>query len=211
MGTVRQASAGFDCSRHPCLGLICRHTDVDVGPATPRLGRVEGFERHVWITPVPIDDVFLRPKAPVPENGRPERADVAACVLCDGNADDLHLGSGSSLNRRASAERGVPLDVAMAQSAVFPGGGADCDALGPDVHIGEVAHFLRNFGDRGHEPCRLREGLDTEEGVGAGEEDPPLLDSVGGVEGSRNARQFEAHQRCSECPAATHGSWLSNP
>jgi len=60
MRTVRQASASFECGRDSRFGLVGRHADVDVGPATPRLGRAEALERHVRVTSVPIDDVFFR-------------------------------------------------------------------------------------------------------------------------------------------------------
>jgi hypothetical protein len=71
MRTVRQASASFKCCRDSCFGLIGRYADVDMGPATPRLGRAEALERHVRVTSVPIDDVFLRSKAPIPEGCEP--------------------------------------------------------------------------------------------------------------------------------------------
>src|SRR5688500_16198678 len=70
----------------------------------------------------------------------------------------------------------------MAQSSVLPGGRPDCDSLGSQVDVGEVAHNLRNFGDRGHKPCCFRERSDVEVGVRAGEKDPPVLDSDGVVE-----------------------------
>jgi hypothetical protein len=92
MRTVRQASASFECCRDSCFGLIGRHADVDVGPATPRLGRAEALERHVRVPSVPIDDVFFRSKAPVPEGCGPERTYVAAGILCHRNAHDLDLG-----------------------------------------------------------------------------------------------------------------------
>ena len=92
MRTVRQASASFECCRDSCFRLIGRHADVDVGPATPRLGRAEALERHVRVTSVPIDDVFFRSKAPVPEGCGPKRTYVATCILCHRNAHDLDLG-----------------------------------------------------------------------------------------------------------------------
>ena len=58
--TVRQASASFECCRDSCFGLIGRHADVDVGPATPRPRRTEVLERHVRIASVPIDDILVR-------------------------------------------------------------------------------------------------------------------------------------------------------
>ena len=91
MRSVRQASASFECCRDSCFGLIGRHADVDMGPATPRLGRVEALERHVRVTSVPIDDVFFRSEAPVPEGCGPKRTYVAACILCHRNAHDLDL------------------------------------------------------------------------------------------------------------------------
>src|SRR5258705_7708513 len=80
----------------------------------------------------------------------------------------------------------------MAQSPVLPGGGPDCDSLGSHVHVGEVAHNLRNFGDRGHKPCCFRERSDVEVGVGAREKDPPVLDS-GGVVECPSSRSLLAH------------------
>src|SRR4029078_7978753 len=69
-----------------------RHADVDVGPATPRLRRAKALERHMWVTPVAIDDVFLRSKAPVPEGCGPKWTHIAACILGHRNAHDLDLG-----------------------------------------------------------------------------------------------------------------------
>src|SRR5258705_2977944 len=80
----------------------------------------------------------------------------------------------------------------MAQSPVLPGGGPDCDSLGSHVHVGEVAHNLRNFGDRGYKPCCFRERSDAEVGVGAREKDPPVLDSDGVVE-CPSSRSLLAH------------------
>ena len=92
MRTVREASAGFERRRDPRFGLIRRHADVDVGPATARLGRAQALERHVRVPAVPIDDVFARPKASVPEGCGPERTDVAAGILRYRNAHHLDLG-----------------------------------------------------------------------------------------------------------------------
>ena len=194
MRTVRQASASFECCRDSCFGLIGRHADVDVGPATPRLGRVEALERHVRVPSVPIDDVFFRSKAPVPEGCGPERTDVAACILCHRDAHDLDLG-GVRLDPQLPSfcrDLACQLDITIAQSSVLPGGGPDGDSLGSHVHVGEVAHDLRNFGDRGHEPCCFRERSDAEVGVGAREEDPPVLDSDGVVE-CPSSRSLLAH------------------
>ena len=91
MRTVRQASAGFECRGDSCFGLIGRHADVDVGPATPRFGRPEALERHVRVASVAIDDVFVRSEAPVPEGRGPERTDIAACILGNRNGHDLDL------------------------------------------------------------------------------------------------------------------------
>jgi transposase len=192
--TVRQASASFECCRDSCFGLIGRHADVDVGPATPRLGRAEALERHVRVTSVPIDDVFFRSKAPVPEGCGPERTYVAACILCHCNAHDLDLGGvGLDLQPPSFCRNlACQLDITMAQSFVLPGCGPDCDSLGSHVHVGEVAHNLRNFGDRGHNPCCLRERSDVEVGVGAREKDPPVLDSDGVVE-YPSSRSLLAH------------------
>ena len=194
MRTVRQASASFECCRDSCFGLIGRHADVDVGPATPRLGRAEALERHVRVTSVPIDDVFFRSKAPVPEGCGPKRTYVAACILCHRNAHDLDLGGVRLDPQLPSFCRNLAcqLDITMAQSSVLPGGGPDCDSLGSHVHVGEVAHNLRNFGDRGHKPCCFRERSDVEVGVGAREKDPPVLDSDGVVE-CPSSRSLLAH------------------
>jgi hypothetical protein len=200
MRTIRQASASFECCRDSCFGLIGRHADVDVGPATPRLRTAEPLERHVRVTSVPIDDVFFRSKAPVPEGCGPKRTYVAACILCNRNAHDLDLGGVRLDPQRPSFCRNLAcqLHITMAQSSVVPGGGSDCDSLGSHVHVWEVAHNLRNFGDRGHKPCCLRERSDLEVGVGAREEDPPVLDSDGVV----------------KCPSSrsllAHGAMLSN-
>ena len=194
MRTVRQASASFECRRDSCFGLIGRHADVDVGPATPRLGRAEALERHVRVTSVPIDDVFFRSKAPVPEGCGPKRTYVAACILCHRNAHDLDLGGVRLDPQLPSFCRNLAcqLDITMAQSSVLPGGGPNCDSLGSHVHVGEVAHNLRNFGDRGHKPCCFRERSDVEVGVGAREKDPPVLDSDGVVE-CPSCRSLLAH------------------
>ena len=194
MRTVRQASASFECCRDSCFGLIGRHAHVDVGPATPRLGRAEALERHVRVTSVPIDDVFFRSKAPVPEGCGPKWTYVAAYILCHRNAHDLDLGGVRLDPQLPSFCRNLArqLDITMAQSSVLPGGGPDCDSLGSHVHVGEVAHNLRNFGDRGHKPCCFRERSDVEVGVGAREKDPPVLDSDGVVE-CPSSRSLLAH------------------
>ena len=171
MRIVRQASAGFECCHDSCFGLIGRHADVDVGPATPRLGRAEALERHVRVSSVPIDDVFVRSKAPVPEGGGPERTKVAARILGHRNAHDLDL-RGVRLDPQLPSFRRNPageLDITLAQRSVLPGGGPDGDSVGSHVHIWDVAHNLRNLGDRGHEPCRFRERSGMEVGVGARE------------------------------------------
>jgi hypothetical protein len=41
---------------------------------------------------VSIDHVLTRAEALVPEDGGPERADIAAGILCHGDSDRLHLG-----------------------------------------------------------------------------------------------------------------------
>ena len=194
MRTVRQASASGDRCRDSCFGLIGRHADVDVGPATPRPRRAEALERHIRVTSVPIDDVFFRSEAPVPEGSGPERTDVAACILCDRNAHDLDLDGVRRDPQLPSFCRDLAcqLDITMAQSSVLTGGGPDRDSLGSHVNVGEVAHDLRSFGDRGHEPCRFRERSDAEVGVGAREEDPPVLDSDGVVE-CPSSRSLLAH------------------
>src|SRR6478609_4336780 len=89
---VGQAAACFESRRDSCLSLIRGHADVDVRPAAARLGRVQGLERDVWIASVSIDDVLTRAEAPVPEDGGPERTDIAAGILRRGNADHLDLG-----------------------------------------------------------------------------------------------------------------------
>ena len=205
MRTVREASASFECCRDSCFGLIGRHADVDVGPATPRLGRAEALERHVRVPSVPIDDVLFRSKAPVPEGCGPERTDVAACILCHRDAHDLDLGGVRLDPQLPSFCRNLAcqLDITMAQSSVLPGGGPDGDSLGSHVHVGEVAHNLRNVGDRGHEPCCFRERSDAEVGVGAREEDPPVLDS-GGVVECPSSRSLLAHGAMLPTPASGH-------
>jgi hypothetical protein len=130
---------------------------------------------------MPIDDVFLRSKAPVPEGRGPERTDIAACVLCNGDAHHLDL-RGVRLDPQLPCFDRDParqLDIKLAEGSVFPGGGPDGDPLGSHVHVGEVTQDRRNVGDRGHEPCCFRERSDAEPGVGAGEQDPPVLDSYG--------------------------------
>ncbi len=194
MRTVRQSSASFECCRHSCFRLIGRDADVDMGPATPRLGRAKALERHVRVTSVPIDDVVFRSKAPVPQDCGPKRTYVAACILCHRNGDDLDLGGVRLDPQLPSFSRNLAcqLDITMAQSSVLPRGGPDGDSLGSHVHIGKVAHNLRNFGDRGHKPCCFRERSDGEVGMGAREQDPPVIDSVGVMECS-SSRSFLAH------------------
>ena len=194
MRTVGEASASLECRRDPRLGLVGRHADVDVGPATPGLRRAEALERHVRVPAVPIDDVFVRAQAPVPEGCRPERTDIAACILGHRDANDLDLG-GVRLDPQRPSFCGNPagqLDITLAQSSVLPRGGPDGDSLGSHVHIGELAHGLRDLGDRGHEPCCLRERPDAEVGVGAREQDPPVLDP-GGVVECPSSRSLLAH------------------
>jgi hypothetical protein len=119
MRAVRQASARFECCRDSCFGLIGRHADVDVGPATPRLGRVEALERHVRVPSVPIDDVFFRSKAPVPEGCGPKQSDVAACILRHRDAHHLDL-RGVRLDPqlpRFCRDLACQLDITMAQSS----------------------------------------------------------------------------------------------
>jgi len=195
MRTVRQASASFECCRDSCFGLIGRHADVDVGPATPRLGRAEALERDMRVTSVPIDDVFFRSKAPVPEDCGPERTHVAACILCHRDAHDLDLGGVRLDPQLPSFDRNLAcqLDIPMAESSVLPGRGPDCDSVGSHVHVGKVAHDLRNFGDGGNKPCRFRERSDVEVRVGAREKDPPVLDSNGVVE-CLSSRSLLAHR-----------------
>ena len=106
MRTVRQASTCFECCRDSCFGLIGRHADVDVGPATPRLGRAEALERHVRVTSVPIDDVFFRSKAPVPEGCGPKRTYVAARILCHGSHRRRDLLRGPQRAGRAEGPAG---------------------------------------------------------------------------------------------------------
>ena len=105
MRTVRQASASFECCRDSCFGLIGRHADVDVGPATPRLGRVEALERHVRVTSVPIDHVFFGPRLLYPraaaQNGPTSLP--ASCATAMATTWTWE-GSGSIRNFRASAE-----------------------------------------------------------------------------------------------------------
>jgi hypothetical protein len=89
VGPIGQPSARRESRRDSCLRLIRGHAHVDVRPAAARLGRVEGLERDVRIAALSIDNVLTRAEAPVPEDGGPERADIAAGVLRDGDADDL--------------------------------------------------------------------------------------------------------------------------
>ncbi len=174
---VRESAASFKCCRDPGLGLIGRHADVDMGPAAARPGRAEVLEGHLRVPSVPIDDVFVRSKAPVAEGRGPERTNVAAGIL--GHRDVHHLDLG-----RVRLDPQLPsfcrdpacqLDITLAQLSVLPGGGPHGDSLGPHVHVGEVANGLRGFGDRGHKPCRRREQFDAEVGVRAREQDPPGL------------------------------------
>ncbi|HEY8238834.1 MAG TPA: hypothetical protein VIF63_05315, partial [Candidatus Limnocylindrales bacterium] len=69
---------------------------------------------------MPIDDVFARSKAPVPEGCGPKRTDVAACILCHGNGDDLDLG-GVRLDPQLPGFCRNPacqLDITIAQRSV---------------------------------------------------------------------------------------------
>jgi hypothetical protein len=61
MRPVRQASASFECCRDTCFGLIGRHADVDVGPATPRLGRAEATREDGTNRRDPAPDWTERP------------------------------------------------------------------------------------------------------------------------------------------------------
>ena len=194
MRIVRHAAASFECCRDSCFGLIGRNAYVDVGPATPRFGRVEALERHVRIASVAIDDVIVRSEASVPKGCGPKRTHVAACILCHRNAHDLDLGGVRLDPHLPSFCRylACQLDVTLAQSSVLPGGGPDRDPLGSHVHVGEVAHDLRSFGDRGHKPCCFDERLDVEIGVGAREKDPPVLDSNSVME-CPSSRSLLAH------------------
>ena len=196
MRIVRQASAGFECCRDSCFGLIGRNAYVDVGPATPRFGRVEALERHVRIASVAIDDVFVRAKASVPKGCGPKRTHVAARILCHRNAHDLDLGGVRLDPQLPSFGRylACQLDIATAQSSVLPGGGPDSDSLRSHVHVREVAHNVRNVGDRGHKPCCFHERFDVEIGVGAREKDPPVLDADRLVE-CPSRRALLAHER----------------
>jgi len=153
------------------------------------------LERHVRVTSVPVDDVFFRSKAPIPEGCGPKRTYIAACILRHRNAHDLHL-RGVRLDPQLPSfcrDLACQLDITMAQSSVLPGGGPDCDSLGSHVHVGEVAHNLRDFGDRGNKPRSFRERSDAEVSVGAGEKDPPVLDSDSVVE-CPSSRSLLAHR-----------------
>ena len=88
---------------------------------------------------MPIDDVFFRSKAPVPKGCGPKRTDVAVCILCHRNAHDLDLG-GVRLEPQLPSFFGNlagQVDITLAQSPIFPGGGAHGDPLGSHVHVGE--------------------------------------------------------------------------
>ena len=98
---------------------------------------------------MPIDDVFARAKASVAEGRGPKRRDVLAGVLRDRDAHDLDLGRVRLKPERPSLRRDPAgqLDIALGQRAVLARGGPDRDALGSDVHIGEVADALRDLGE----------------------------------------------------------------
>jgi hypothetical protein len=150
----------------------------------------------VWIAPVPIDDVFSRAETPVSEDGGPEGTDITAGILRDGDADDLDLGGvwldpqPPGLDRDPAGQ----LDITLAQRAVLAGGRAHSHSLGPQVDVGELPDCLGNLGDRRHEPGAMLERPDPEEGVGAGEQDPPVLDPVSVMEGL-GGRSLLAHSR----------------
>ena len=107
-------------------------------------------------------------------------------ILRHGDAYHLDLGGvwldlqPPSLDRDPAGQ----LDIALAQGPVLSGGCADRHSLRPPVNVGEMADALGNLGDRRHEPGAMLERPDTEVGVCAREQDPPILDSVSVVEGS---------------------------
>jgi hypothetical protein len=92
MRTVRQASASFECCRDHCFGLIGRHADIDVGPATPRPGRAEAFGTTRAGYVGADRRRLLSVQGSCTRGLRPKRTYVATCVLCHRNADDLDLG-----------------------------------------------------------------------------------------------------------------------
>ena len=92
MRIVGQAPSRCDRRGDASFGLIGGDADVDVGPASAGLGWMEGLVRHVRIASVPIHDVLAWPETPVPERCGPERTDVAAGILGDGDPDLLDLG-----------------------------------------------------------------------------------------------------------------------
>ena len=177
---IGQASARRESRRDSCRRLIRGHADVYVRTAAARLGRVQALERDVWIASVSIDYVLIRAEALVPEYGGPERTNIAAGILRHGDAYHLDLGGvwldlqPPSLDRDPAGQ----LNIALAQGPVLSGGCADSHSLWPQVNVGEVANGLGNLGDCRHESGAMLERPDTEVGVCAREQDPPVLDSV---------------------------------
>jgi len=102
------------------LGLIRRDGNVDVEAAPAGLRWIEFVEPQVRVASVPVDGILVA-EILVPEGRNPERANVGALILRDGDADDLHL-------RRVGFEPEFPrsggdppsdLDIDLAKSAVF--------------------------------------------------------------------------------------------
>ena len=119
MGRVRvvgEPSAGCESGRDASLGLLGRHADVDVDAAPARLWWMERLERNVRAASVSVDHVLTCPEAPVPEGGGPERTNVAAGILCDGDAQGLHLGGVGLELQRPSRGRDPAgqLDITLA-------------------------------------------------------------------------------------------------
>ena len=154
------------------------------------------MERDVWIASVSIDYVLFRAEALVPKYGGPERTNIAAGILRHGNADDLDLGGvwldlqPPSLDRDPASQ----LNIALAQGTVLSGSRAHSHSLRPQVNVREVANGLGNLGDCRDEPGAMLERPDTEVGVCAREQNPPVLDSVSVVQGS-SRRSLFVHPR----------------